>query len=77
MYSQPAEQQNQPLSRALVKNIATLQNIFANCSDVAFRELIVGQAMIPAQLLFVNGLTDETTINENILSRYRQAGTAI
>jgi Inorganic pyrophosphatase len=72
MFSQPAEQQNQPLSRALAKNIAKLQNIFANCSDVTYRELTIGQAMIPAQLLFVNGLTDETTINENILKSLKE-----
>lgn len=72
MFSQPGEQQNQPLSRALTKNLATLQKIFANCSDVTYRELIIGQVMIPAQLLFVNGLTDETTINENILKSLKE-----
>lgn len=72
MFSQPAEQQNQPLSRALAKNIATLQKIFANCSDVTYRELSIGQAMIPAQLLFVNGLADETTINDYILKSLKE-----
>ncbi|HEY8908818.1 MAG TPA: spore germination protein [Desulfosporosinus sp.] len=60
-------QENSPLSRSLAENLTTFQTMFANCTDFAYRELKIGQEQIPVLLLFVNGITDEQTINEDVL----------
>ena len=60
-------QENQPLSNSLAENLTTLKAVFANCTDVVYRELEIGQEQVPALLLYVNGITDEQTVNQNIL----------
>jgi len=62
-----ANQGNSPLSSSLAANLTTFQTVFANCTDFAYRELKVGQEQVPVLLLFVNGITDEQTINEDVL----------
>lgn len=62
-----ANQENLPLSSSLTENLTTLQTIFANCADFAYRELKIGQEQVPVLLLFVNGITDEQTVNEDVL----------
>lgn len=60
-------QKNPPLSRILAENLDKLQTMFANCTDFAYRELKIGQEQVPVLLLYVNGITDEQTVNQNIL----------
>ena len=55
------------MSSSLVENLTTLQTTFANCTDFAYRELKIGQEQVPALLLYVIGITDEQTVNEDIL----------
>lgn len=62
-----AKQENPPLSSSLVENLTTLQTIFANCTDFAYRELKIGQEQAPVLLLYINGITDEQTVNQDIL----------
>ena len=62
-----ASQENLLLSSSLAENLTTLQAIFVNCTDIGFRELKIGQEQIPVLLLYVNGIADEQTINQDIL----------
>ncbi|KLU61589.1 spore germination protein B1 [Peptococcaceae bacterium CEB3] len=62
-----AEVPEQPLGASLAQNLTALQKIFALCSDFTNRELSIGRSAIPAQLLFVNGLTDESIVGDSIL----------
>ena len=60
-------QENHILSSTLAENLTTIQTIFANCTDFVYRELKIGQEQVPVLLLFVNGITDEQTVNQDIL----------
>ncbi len=60
-------QEHPPLSSTLSENLTTIQSIFANCTDFAYRELKIGQEQVPVLLLYVNGITDEQTVNQDIL----------
>ena len=62
-----AEQEKQSLSSTLAENLTTIQTIFANCTDLIYRELKIGQEQVPVLLLYLNGITDEQTINQDIL----------
>jgi len=62
-----AKQENQPLSSSLTENLTTLRTIFDNCTDLAYRELKIGQEQVPVLLLYVNGITDEQMVNQDIL----------
>lgn len=61
------EQENHPLSRILTDNLRTLQNIFVNCTDLTYREFNIGQEQVPVLLLFINGITDDQMVNQNVL----------
>ena len=61
------EQENSPLSSTLAENLKTLQTMFANCTDFAYRELKIGQEQVAVLLLYMNGITDEQTVNQDIL----------
>ncbi|MDP4159435.1 MAG: spore germination protein [Bacillota bacterium] len=69
--SQPSasdiEQKNMPLCSSVAENLITFQGIYSNCADFDYRELIIGQDQIPVLLLFIDGITDEQTINQNVL----------
>lgn len=60
-------QENPPLSSSLAENLTALQSIFANCTDLTYRELKIGQEQVPVLLLYVDGITDEQTVNQDIL----------
>ncbi|EGW39526.1 spore germination protein [Desulfosporosinus sp. OT] len=62
-----AKQENPPLNNSLAENLNTLQTMFANCTDFTYRELKIGLELVPVLLLYVNGITDEQTVNQNIL----------
>ena len=62
-----AKRENSPLSSSLADNLTKLQIIFANCTDLAYRELKIGQEQVPVLLLYINGITDEQTVNQDIL----------
>lgn len=65
--SSEAEQNNLHLSTKLAGNLTFLQTIFANCSDFICRELTIGQEQTQVLLLFVSGITDEQTVNQEII----------
>ena len=51
----------------MAENLTTIQTIFANCTDLIYRELKIGQEQVPVLLLYMNGITDEQTVNQDIL----------
>ncbi|HBP65685.1 MAG TPA: spore germination protein, partial [Desulfosporosinus sp.] len=61
------ELENPKLSSSLADNQTTMQTIFTNCPDFMYRELKIGQERVPVLLLYMNGLTDEQTVNGDIL----------
>ncbi|MDR3587102.1 MAG: spore germination protein [Desulfosporosinus sp.] len=62
-----AEQEKQSLSSTLAENLTTIQTIFANCTDLIYRDLKIGQEQVPVLLVYLNGITDEQTVNQDIL----------
>jgi len=66
--AETGQQQEKPsLSSNLADNLTTIKTIFANCTDFVYRELKVGQEQVPVLLLFMNGITDEQTVNQDII----------
>ncbi|MDO0824618.1 spore germination protein [Desulfosporosinus nitroreducens] len=62
-----AEQQDSSLSSVIADNMNKLQSLFTNCTDFTCREFKVGKGQLPVQLLYLNGITDEQTVNQEIL----------
>lgn len=61
-----SEQMN--ISTSLSNNIAQLQHIFINCSEVVFRKITFGSAQQnQAQLIWVDGLIEQEQIENEIL----------
>lgn len=65
--SKQEKQENSSLSSSLAENMDTLQTMFVNCTDFAYRELKIGQEQVPVLLLYMNGITDEQTVKQDIL----------
>ncbi|MDK2823358.1 MAG: spore germination protein [Clostridia bacterium] len=58
----------QPISTSLEKNLEYIKNVFTNCSDIIFREFIVGyKTQIKAALIYVDGLADKVSIHDYII----------
>lgn len=56
------------LSSNLKQNISNLRNILGTSNDIIIREFNFGyQGKISAAILFLEGMTDKTTINESIM----------
>ena len=62
-----AKQETPSLNNSMTENLTILQTMFVNCTDFAYRELKIGQEQVPVLLLYVNGITDEQTVNQEIL----------
>lgn len=64
--AQPEENtENRSLSANLNENISWIKERLHNSSDVVFRQFKIGDST--ATLVFIQGLSDEKTINENVL----------
>jgi spore germination protein KA len=56
------------LDSALANNIILFKNIFKDCSDIVYREFIVGdEQKLSGTLIWLDGLTDKTTLNSNVM----------
>lgn len=62
-----SEADNPSLSIYLAENMDKLQSMFANCADFVCREFKIGQELVPVMLLYLKGITDEQTVNQDIL----------
>lgn len=59
---------SKPISTDLQVNLENIKNVFTNCSDIVFREFIIGyKAPVKAALIFVDGLIDKASIQDYIL----------
>lgn len=56
------------LSNNLLENKVELENMFANCSDIYFRELAVGKQHTPCLLIFIQGMVDKDVINKSVMN---------
>ncbi len=73
------ESEDYPLSAALAGNLASLREIFSGSDDIRFREFWAASLQLKAAVVFLDGMTDEKTLNEHIiakLTRPRSAGPA-
>lgn len=57
----------QKLSMNLAENLQFFQEELKNCSDAVFREFEIGSSRVAAVLIFLDGLTSRTVIEEQIL----------
>jgi spore germination protein KA len=56
------------LNSTLEDNIILFKNIFKDCSDIVYREFIVGdEQKISGLLIWLDGLADKNTLNSNIM----------
>jgi hypothetical protein len=61
--------ESERLSRSLEKNLLYFRNVFQECSDVVFREFqLDSQRKRRGALLYIDGLADRKTIDEQVLS---------
>jgi len=57
-----------PVSTDLQVNLENIKEVFTKCSDIIFREFIIGyKTPVKAALIYVDGLTDKTSIHDYIL----------
>ena len=55
------------ISKDITQNLAKIQSIFKNNSDIIIRQFFVGKNKMKAFIVFVDGLCDKKAINANIL----------
>ena len=58
---------NTPLSPLLERNLERLKGIFKGNGDIVFREFSIGPDARKAALLFIDGLVNQTQINESVV----------
>ncbi len=57
------------LNSSLLENKALFQEIFKDCSDIVYRDFFIGDKQkLPGVLIWLDGLTDKTTLNSNIMN---------
>lgn len=54
------------LSTSLEKNVQELKKLLGKSTDIVFREFNIGNT-VPATLVFLDGMTDKKTINDDII----------
>lgn len=64
----PDGQNDIPLNKSFSDNLKTLKGFLSNCSDVVYREFIVGNINRVAVVIFINELVDNKLINQSIIS---------
>src|SRR5699024_12427560 len=57
----------QTISTKIETNIQSLQEVYADCSDVVFRSFKIGQS-IDACIVYITGLIHTEKVDENVLS---------
>lgn len=56
------------LTSSLSQNISLLKKTFHNCSDVIFRDLVLGnEHKTHAQIVWIDGIVDKSAIHDNIM----------
>lgn len=63
--AQKTDQRN--ILKNLSENRAYLKTIFKDCSDIVYRDIILGKQQIPALIIFIQGMVDEVIVNESIM----------
>ncbi|OAA84917.1 spore germination protein [Clostridium ljungdahlii] len=59
---------NLPLNKSLSNNLNLLYKVFSNCADVVYHKFVIDSIEErPCVLIFINGLSDIRSINENVL----------
>ena len=60
-------QKDLPLNKSLSENLKTFHSLFSDCVDIVYREFTIDALKRSATLIFISGLVDVITINENII----------
>jgi len=55
------------VTASLHENITNLEAVFHKSSDIVFREFLIGEQHIRSFIVYIQGMTDEQTVNDNIL----------
>jgi hypothetical protein len=55
------------LSKSLKKNTYYIKDLLKGSSDIIYRDLYIGQSQVQITLIFVDGMVEKATINEQIL----------
>ncbi|TDG00458.1 spore germination protein [Paenibacillus piri] len=73
---QSNQQQQSLLSADLAQNLSVLQNVFTKTPDLIVRHLIIKQSGDQAALVYLDGLADKNSINNNVLRplQYNEGG---
>ncbi|NLT94507.1 MAG: spore germination protein [Clostridia bacterium] len=62
------ENKAKPISTDINKNLEEIKSIFSNCSDIVFREFLIGyKSPVKAALIYVDGLIDKAAVHDHIL----------
>lgn len=61
------------LTKSLNENLAIFEEILEDCSDVVFREFTIGtNKKIHAMIIWMDGLVDRASINDDIMNSLMQ-----
>lgn len=55
------------LSSSIAENRINLQSVFEDCSDVIFREFVIGTGKVTCIAVYIDGITKKEEINESLL----------
>ncbi|EKN69130.1 spore germination protein [Neobacillus bataviensis LMG 21833] len=55
------------ISAELMENLAVIQDIFSDTPDLVIKNFLIKQTMNQASLVYLNGLSDKETINNDVL----------
>jgi len=65
---QYVESADYPLSAILAENLSALRKIFSGSDDIRFREFWAASLQLKATVVFLEGMTNEETLNEHIIA---------
>lgn len=65
--NEPSKYADVEVTSSLHHNITNLEAVFHHSSDIVFREFLVGEQQIRSYIVYIQGMTDEKTVNEYIL----------
>lgn len=66
---QYVESERYQFNPALMVNLKHLREIFSGSDDIRIREFWIGSLQLRAAIIFLEGMTDQTIINENVLGK--------
>lgn len=70
----PQTNPSSAFSSDLQKNLTLFQSELGNSSDFTIRQITVGSNQIPAAVLWIDGMVDQKTVNDNVLNPLLQQG---